>query len=448
MSKIELKMNEENIPCQYQNDHFILIFSKNIEYINKIVEIQNTNCIRFMLGDETPFCIEGLKEVYYDELNIEEFIKKSYIIFYFYSHLHPNIHFIKYMKDNHKRVYYHSDIEKMNKDEIENNLNHYQESEWESYYHSLSEYRNEKQIEKQIVREYLLSNEIENHIESNSSEKIEMITYYRNMEENEIYQKLQIKCILENYKNPMIRNMVVIGKNIEEIFSTIEYERIENKRLIFINDNDDEITFQDLFIICNELFLHKIVMIIRSDVIFTTQNYQYENQLYFDFLFGDKKIYCLSRIERDIHGRYIRLQPNTNIFGGIEQDGWIFKTPITCMEEKHIDNIKEFDFYERTSELYLNYYLKEHGYELINDIRDMKMIRINLFEDLSRRDIIKPCKKRTNHYPFHILPEISALENIPFEHLFMMFQGTEDHKRQCKEYFLQLIFKNQTILFS
>lgn len=435
-------MNEEDIPYQYKNEHFILIFSKNVEYIHKILEIQNTNCIRYMLGDETPFGIEGLTEIYYDELNIEEFIKKSYIIFYFYLNTYPNSQYIKYIQDYQKRVYYDGDIEKMNKNEIERCLNEYKQLEWENYYHSLSN-SIQNVVETKSIQ-YI--KEDEGIMEVCKKTKIELITYYKNMEGNDLYQKLQIKCILENYKNPLVENMVVIGRNIEEIFSTIEYERIENKRLIFINDDDDEITFQDLFIICNELFLDKIVMIIRSDVIFTSQCM--ENQFYFDFLFGDKKIYCLSRIERDIHGRYIRLQPHTNIFGGTEQDGWIFKTPITCMEEKYIENIKEFDFYEKTSELYLNYYLKEHGYELMNDIRDKTIIRINLCNDFSKRDIMKPCKKRTEHYSFHIVPESSILENIQLEHLIQMFQGTEEHKRQCKEYFLQLIFKDQTIYFS
>jgi hypothetical protein len=85
-------------------------------------------------------------------------------------------------------------------------------------------------------------------------EGLHVITYVRRMEGNDIYFQLQIKCILENYKSKYVENMIVVGKGIEETFQRMEFERIEGKKLILIDDDDDNITFQDLFYIANQIF--------------------------------------------------------------------------------------------------------------------------------------------------------------------------------------------------
>jgi hypothetical protein len=225
--------------------------------------------------------------------------------------------------------------------------------------------------------------------------------------------------------------MIVVGKGIEETFQRMEFERIEGKKLIWIDDDDDNITFQDLFYIANQIFENQMVMLIRADIIFLhspnglalkaegfMQNEAIEN-LNYEFMLHEKRVYSLTRIERDIQGKFVRIPPNQNLFGGVEQDAWIFKTPIECKDEKNIECIKNVDFNERFSELYMNRYLVTHGYELINDIRNYKIIRVNLYPDLSRRDLIKNPSKRIEDEKVYLLPEYEMIENMTIEQLLL-----------------------------
>jgi hypothetical protein len=414
----------EEIPYQFEKENFILIFCDDDLLYQKVKDsicVEN-DFVRCLEGKEEK---RGEEDKYIDELNIEDYIRKSkFIIYKREKRIEGILH--KYILQYQKKIYLKKEFE-------ENEFKNWLEEEYqESKIIIQIERWNEDIIQSEEKKNiYNISKEIKNIEDMNGgiSEGIQMITYIRKIEGNDLLYHLQIKCVLENYKNKLIQNVVVIGKDIETFFQTIHYEKIENKKIILINDDDDNITFQDMFVIGNELFKNKIIFIVRSDVIFI--NSEGNHELEFDLLLDEKKIYCLSRIERDIHGRFVRIPPNLTLFNSVDQDGWIFKAPIECMDEKEIECIKDYDFNEKWSELRMNHYMKVQGYKLVNDIRNYKIVRVNLHPQFEVRELIKEPVK-IGGTDFEMLPEYSYLENMSFEQMIDLLGISDEDKYQWK----------------
>ncbi len=424
----------EEVPYQFEKENFALIFCENEELYRRVKDQMGEN--------QYVRCLEGKdekreeNEKYMDELNIEDFIRKSKYILFFREREIDNI-LRKYILQYQKKIYLKKDFEE---NEFKNWLDEeYQESKIiihiEKWNESILKINEENKT-------FNIKKDIKNMDDLNMSmtEGIQMITYVRKIDGNDLLYHLQIKCILENYKNKLIQNVVVIGKDIETFFQTIHYEKIENKKIILINDDDDNITFQDMFVIGNELFKNKIVFIVRSDIIFINSDGNHELEL--DLLFEEKKMYCLSRIERDIQGRFVRIPPNITLFNSVDQDGWIFKTPIECMDEREIECIKDYDFNEKWSELRMNHYMKIHGYKLVNDIRNYKIVRVNLHPQFEIRQLIKE-PKQGGKTDFEMLPEYSYLENMTFEQMTDLLGISDEDKYQWKVEMMNRYWKNK-----
>lgn len=425
----------EETPYQYEKENYILFFcreenlyEKVREYVkrSRMEEKEENEWVRYLEGknEKSEELDDFCKEMYMDELNMEDFIRKSnHIVFLEEKKINDEIRniLIKYQKRIFMRKDFEEEEYKRWKEE------EYQESKMiidiEKWNENIIEKEEKEEIKKNIKRE------MKKKEESINTEGIQMITYVRKIEGNDILYHLQIKCILENYKNKFIQNVVVIGKDIETFFQSIHYEKIENKKIILINDDDDNITFQDLFVIGNELFKNKIVFIVRSDVIFINSDGNHDLEI--DLMMNEKKMYCLSRIERDVQGRFVRIPPNLTLFNSVDQDGWIFRAPIECMDEKEIECIKEYDFNEKWSELRMNHYMKNHGYKLVNDIRNYKIVRVNLHPQMEIRELMKEPSKQ-GKTDFEMLPEYSYLENMSFEQLIDMLGIPEEDKYQWK----------------
>ncbi len=414
----------EDVPYQFEKENFVLIFCEDEELYQKVKEIicKENEFVRCLEGKEEK---RGGEEKYMDELNIEDYIRKcKHIIFMKEREIDEILR--KYIIQYQKKIYMKRDFEE---NEYKNLLEEdYQESK---IIIQIERWNESIQTNHEEKKRYNIQKEIKKSDDLNTGimEGIQMITYVRKIEGNDLLYHLQIKCILENYKNKLIQNVVVIGKDIETFFQTIHYEKIENKKIILINDDDDDITFQDMFVIGNELFKNKIVFIVRSDVIFI--NSEGNHELEFDLLFEEKKMYCLSRIERDVQGRFVRIPPNLTLFNSVDQDGWIFKTPIECMDEREIECIKDYDFNEKWSELRMNHYMKIHGYKLVNDIRNYKIIRVNLHPQFEIRQLIKE-PKQGGKTDFEMLPEYSYLENMTFEQMIDLLGISDEDKYQWK----------------
>lgn len=421
----------EHIPFQYKNENYILLFCKKRDIIQKILEKneKHETYVNILKPDIEKNMIESpyIFEEYLDSLNEEEFIRKCKYILYMNEEKIENENLWNLIEKYGKRMYIGNDY-------VEEEIAKLGEDDYALHIQKCKE-MNERLISTKIIYEEekkRIDKKIQDPTqhETHHIEGIHMITYIRRMEGNDLYFQLQIKCILENYKSKYIENMVVIGKDVEDTFQKIQFERIEGKKLILINDDDDNITFQDLMIISNELFANKVVMILRSDIIFL-QNEEIQSVLY-DFLMEDKKMYCFTRIERDFQGKFVRIPPNQNIFGSVEQDSWIFKAPIQCMSGENVECIKEYDFNERFSELYMNYYMRGLGYELVNDIRQFKFIRVTIHPNLEQRDLIKNPKK-VKQEKIYLLPEVGILENITIDQLVLSTGKSEEDLYELKK---------------
>ncbi len=439
----------ENFPIQYKFDNFIIIICNNINLMNeKVYEyIKNREnmitIVRYLKPNDEKYILDNTNlnfyQEYFDELNEEEFLKKTkYIINLEKDEIKESIQ--KLIEKYEIKIYIDKDNEW--KEESYEQMINESYSENKERFKVWNENIMEQKKEETKIDKFTIQKEIETNIikKMDKSNKINLITYVRKVE-NEILYNLQFKCILENYKNPNVQNILVMGNNVETYFSTLIYDKIDNKKIILVNDDDDNITFKDLFVLSNEIFSNKLVMLIRSDIILLN-NSDWEN-LYMEFYIDTKKIFCLTRIERDILGRFVRQPPGTNLFGSTEQDGWIFKTPITLYQNNYNYLIEQNDFYEKFSELYMNKYMIENNYELINNINNYKIIRITPHQDLRIRDFIKPAKQPIMKEHFYFLPEKSLIDSLSMEQWLEICQVDEEEKYKWKMEIMNKSLKNK-----
>jgi hypothetical protein len=485
-----MEQNFNSIPLQYKYENFIIIFCNETKLIENICEyIKNREnseniFIRYLKPNSEKYIIEDIysqkvnqnmtnmennkiiyHQEYFDELNEEEFLKKTkYIIkldndilkesfenlidkynLKIYVH-HENkweIEFFEYMlnetfEDNKKRrIKYIEDI-KNSQNDINNQTND------ENNNFDIIKINNKFSIQKEINILNHLNETLNINNKNKDNNKINIITYVRRMGDELLYN-LQFKCILENYKNPFVENILVMGNEVEKYFSKINFEKIGNKKIILVNDDDDNITFKDLFILSNEIFTNQIVMLVRSDVI-VLNNPEFEN-LYLDFLIHNRKIYTITRIERDMMGRFIRIAPNQNLFGGSEQDAWIYKTPIDIHKINNKELIENFDFNEKFSELYMNKYMIDNNYELINNSENLKVVRITNNPDLNIREFIKQPKQPLNKDNLYFLPDKSIINSLSFEQWLNVCQVSEDEKYYWKTVILNHNLKKKINIF-
>ncbi len=468
-------MQEVSIPYQYKNDNFIIIICNNYELLKNIEEYvklreDNFNLVRYLKPNDDKYIdffssslteqnVDSenkeyklnIYEEFFDELNEEEYIKKcKYIINLEDYKLKDSIEELieKYKKNVYfiKNEWILEEYEKIKEEDFESNkvrrlrYINIKMNEEDNNIISLNNEKNRFSIYKEIDNKI---NNKENNIINN---KINLITYIRKIENNDSIYSLQFKCVLENYKNPSIKNIVVIGNGVEDFFKNINYEKIENKKIILVNDDDDNISFNDMFLIANELFKEQVVVIIRSDIILLP-NIELES-MYLEYYIENKKIYCLTRIERDLTGRFIRMAPNQNLFGSIEQDGWMFKSPIKLNDNnQNIKLIKDYDFYEKWSELYLNKYLDSEGYDLVNDNRIHKIIRITTHQDLRVREYIKKESQKINKDDLMFLPEKGLIEKMTMEQWCNFCQIDENELYKWKIEMMNKSLKNKINMF-
>ncbi len=442
----------ENLPLQYKFENFIIFICNDLKIINNKINdylknrFENITLIRYLKPNNEKYIIEennfNFYQEYFDELNEEEFIKKTkYIINLENEDIKESIEIL--INKYNIKVYEYKEWDDIKFEEM---LNESFEINNEKRKKIKEDRKNENYENKEINNNNLNKFSIQKEIETNiikkidKNDKINLITYVRKID-NEIIYNMQFKCILENYKNKNVQNILVMGNDVETYFSKIHFEKIENKKIILVNDDDDNITFKDLFVLSNELFSNKLVMLIRSDIILLN-NPDWEN-LHLEFYLDTKKMYCLTRIERDYNGRFIRIPPNQNLFGGVEQDGWIFKTPIDIHRNVNKGSIENHDFYEKFSELFMNKYMIENNYELINNVHNYKIIRITPHQDLRIRDYIKPPKQPIHKEDFYFLPEKTMIDNLTIEQWFDFCQVDEEEKYKWKVEIMNRSLKNK-----
>jgi hypothetical protein len=266
-------------------------------------------------------------------------------------------------------------------------------------------------------------------VKSYNDNKINILTYYKHYD-LELLNIIQKKCIFENLKNKYINKVIVIGNKLDERLKDI-IENNESKNLIkeefIINEEFIDLSFKDIFEIINNKYSNKVFCILRSDIILPNQEGLEDIEI--DMAEYDKKIYCISRIERLINGNLIKYDKLNKIFYSSEQDAWIFKSPLNI----NLELLKNIYFYERFSELELNNILKINNYKIINDTNKYKVLRILTDNNIEYRQILNVNSVKRDINTFFLLPDEDSFNKIPIEHLIKIFNLDEQelYKLKC-----------------
>jgi hypothetical protein len=400
-------------PFQYQHKNYIILFCEMKEDFQKYTK-DGEFLVRSLESKDEVWEDFSSPQIYIDEMNEEVFIQKCKKIIYTLSYQTERSTWIEYAKQYEKEIDISNDLQIISFEDLP-----------------------KKRIEKK--RDPIILMDIQNSTKEYST-KINLITYIRRMPGNDMYYQLQIKCILENYKHHGVKNILVVGMGVEDTFQKISYEKIDGKNLILINDDDDNISFMDLFTIANHVFQNEMVMILRSDTIFL-QNDDLSS-LWIQYLHSNKKIIALSRIERDIQGRLVRLPPQQTSFGGLEQDAWILKTPIDIKEECS-EMIQKIDFNEKFSELYMNYFMKKMGYQVTHDSREYKILRICIHPDIGMRDLIKPPSQPLQKEKIEMIPDLGIMEMISMDQWIQMMHYDDEEIYEMKTEWMNRFYKKR-----
>ena len=309
--------------------------------------------------------------------------------------------------------------------------------------------------------------------EYQNSDKIHLITYYKETD-IKLLNIIQKKCIFENYKNKSIIKLLIIGKNlIEEFKEILEYDT--NKKIILhdISSSDKEnISFKYLIDISNTIFLNKIICILRSDIILPNQNEL--DDLEFDLLSDKKQVFSVSRIERLINGNLVKSDKLHKILNCTEQDAWFFKSPLNIGDgvfrklhqpapspsashpEQHLtgadeNNIKldMINFYDKYSELYFNNILKDEGYNIINNTKKYKIIRLLYENNIENRPLLNIGDAphiKNNLEKICLLPDNNSVDKISIDQILSSCKLDEREMYYIKCELINKYFKNKIFI--
>ncbi len=458
--KLENLINESNdaqikiMLCgtDYDNDFISSNFVKN--FIELILKNQNfNNIIKLCEKEDEKKCLENCLAIFYltkkkgkyftenfnEIMDLKKFIlheemDKYRTIFNVIKKFKNSDE--KYIFKNPKFYNHYGFLE--GSDEINELYNKIYEERTKNMYipptklETISEESNESQrfLKKRMNKEEVNEEKRIQYIKSkdDKNEKIKNILYTYYVETDDgTTNDIQRGCILENARNKCIDklyiyiddndkkdylNALLKDKLIQENYNKINF--IENENSGFFN-------IIDVVNKSNKDHYGDIIYILRSDTIIPYQE-SIEN-IYFDFI-DNKKVYGISRVERNLNGNMYKDQTLSQFFYALSQDMYIYQSPL-ILDKNKTDII---NFYEEYSELIFNKVLENNEYEIYNDTEKYKLIRI-LVNDKERHIIKKIEVKKNeenemgNKYKYN--PENSGLNSIPIEHFIKQLDENE-----------------------
>lgn len=279
------------------------------------------------------------------------------------------------------------------------------------YYNLLNIKNIDTNINKNIK---ILINKLTVNIES---EKINIVTYYKKYD-SDIMNIIQKKCITENLKNNNIGNIFIIGNNLNE-----ELNDISDNKISIYNFNE-ELSYKNIIDITNISLNNKIILLIRSDIIIPTQEF---DNIELDFI--ESNIYTITRIERLINGNLIYSQKLNNTFFSLEHDAWLFKSPLNI---NNIEDINKLYFYEKYNELYFNKILKLNNYNIINYTTKYKIIRLLYENNIENRLLLKD-NKNINNNDIYLIPDNQIINSLSIDKLLELYNidNNDIYKIKC-----------------
>jgi hypothetical protein len=461
----ELNINKKKYIIIYYQEN-----DNNNLFLNKILKYEEFLEYKIILlyknKKDSTFSNERIVELIYDD-NVEKyFLEEPFTIFYItddipssilIDYLKNNEEIMFFYKENDNNIFFNSNEENINfenqdqdedenDNESKNNNDEYEIDDEDSMniYNNtdknifINKYEcdNEKKYNQTLnILIQKIKNENNDFINNTDNNKLHIITFFKEFEDNEIMNSLQQKCIIENINNKDVKSITIIGRNLEKYFSNIN---VPNKDITLIQNNVTNISYSYLFNKVNEIYDNKIVCIIKSDIVIPNQD-SLEN---IEFLFLEKKntIIALSRFERMINGNIIKTQELNSIFYATEHDAYIFKTPIN-IDFSLIDNLY---FYNQYSNLELNNILIKNNYKLLNDTKNYRILRLCIDNDVGIRKLINNIDiKEINKDNIYLLPENMIFDNFNLQHLSMILKMNEEEINEVKIYMLSVLFKKK-----
>ena len=413
------------------NTYLLLYLNKYNEDENKLIDIiynkYNIKIIKMLNNHDIKTNIEHTNfiEIYIDNEIENHLIKNAFIILYF-SNYKKSKNICNLIKIYNKNIIFNiKNIENYNQNSIEN-YNQNSMELFEKYYNDLDEYVHNIEINKNIN---IIYKKLNNNI---IDDKIHIITFFKNNEN--LYNILQKKCIMENINNNHVSHVHIFGMNLTNEFSSCV---ISNSKNLVLNETSLNISFKYLFDYCNDKLLNKIICILRSDIILPNQNNLDDIDL--DLTLNNNNIFILSRLEHLMNGNLVRTEKLNKILYSTEQDAWIFKTPINL--ENIDDNLY---FYDKYSELYLNKILCKNGYNIINDTNKYKIIRILCDNNIENRLLLNN-EKKINDSSVYLLPDNFHLNNIDINTLLSFINIDDKEMYHLKCYIFNKYLKKKII---
>jgi len=399
-------MNNNDFLSQFSllpNKYIILYIDTDKNFI--MPKYKDLGIIRFLLKNENK---QHIYDIYPDKYCEDILIKNCLCIIYLSKIKRSDI--LIHLTELYNKCIIYEDLN------IINTIHYIIENDTEKI-RLLEENRKEfKKIYDNLIcnKNILLEDNIKleyNKILKDSIHKITIITYFR-ISEIKILNIIQKKSIIENLKNKNVHKVIVLGNNIINEFqdSNDNLELIEYK---------EEVTYKDLLDVSNKLLNDSIVCILRSDIILPNQNELYDLNIDLSF---DNKIYTISRIERLINGNLVKSDKINKTLQSIEQDGWIFKSPLN-MNTQLFHNIY---FYHKYSELYFHKILTLNNYKIINNSSKIKIIRLLHENNIDNRLLLN----NNLHSPIlddiYLVPDNELLNKLSIDNLVQIFNIQSD----------------------
>jgi hypothetical protein len=430
---------------------YIIVYGNNYnqrdeEIIIKLINKFNFKIYFYLTLNEINNYDSNNNRIEYDRITeiayIDSFTEDTYIgdaeyIFYLNDNKFNKLSellkiIVKYNKQN---VFYNfSDLTDL--DDLDNfqNLEQYkfkniEEAESLSNMSNLLDFNSTQNIVNKIIPESKISLLIKKKNEQVKNGII-IITYYIKSD-LKILDIIQKKCILENLKNTNVNQIIIIGDKLEE---ELKDSDILNNSNIVLHQSEKNVSFYDLIEISGGFSGNNLICILRSDIILLNQNSL--NDLEIDLFSEENQIFALSRIERLINGNLVKCDKLNRILYSTEQDGWIFKSPIKINNQIEFEKLKNIYLYDKFSHLYFNKILKDNGYNIINNSKKYKIIRILHENNLDSRLLFDKNMSNnniTNLDNIYLLPDNEIMDKISFEQLLKLVQidDNELYKLKC-----------------
>ena len=394
------------------NDNLYII---NDKYVIKIV--------KFLLNSEDKIN-NKLIEIYPDNYSENLLIKNSLCVLYL-SNIKRSENIISILEEHNKYIIFKESL----KDDIVQKI-----KTIDSFINSNNDDKVEINIRQSIDNFKVIYNNIKNNdlliksqnikIENNKVQKIfekdgiHIITFFKNSD-TKILNVIQKKCIFENIKNKNVKELLVVGKDLEPEFSDLIKNVTDKKIILHEFDNKNNISFKDLLNISDKIFDKKIICLVRSDIVLPNQN-ELED-LDVDFEENKREIYSMSRVERLVSGHFVRSEKLNKILCSTEQDGWLFKSPLNI----DVNMLENVYFYDKYSELFFNQVLKLNNYIMINNTNKFKIIRILYDNNINERLLLNSSPQTVDLNNLFLLPDNDNIDKIPIDKLLKFFNLNE-----------------------